>query len=31
VNWTAVTNLTLYFSDPAAPDYDHRFYMFREK
>jgi hypothetical protein len=31
VNWTVVTNLTLYFSDPGAPDYDHRFYMFREK
>ena len=31
VNWTLVTNLTLYFSDPGAPDYDHRFYTFREK
>ena len=28
-NWTLVTNLTLYFSDPAAADYDHRFYVFR--
>ena len=27
--WTLVTNLTLYFSDPAAADYDHRFYTFR--
>jgi hypothetical protein len=27
--WTLVTNLTLYFSDPAATDYDHRFYAFR--
>jgi hypothetical protein len=31
VNWTLVTNLTLYFSDPAATNYDHRFYRFREK
>jgi len=27
--WTLVTNLTLYFSDPAATDHDHRFYAFR--
>jgi hypothetical protein len=31
VNWTLVTNLTFYFSDPNAPDYDHRFYKFRAK
>jgi len=31
VNWTLVTNLTLYFSDPNAPNYDHRFYKFSEK
>jgi len=31
VNWTPVTNLTLYFRDPNSSDYDHRFYQFREK
>ena len=31
VNWTLVTNLSLYFSEPGATDYDHRFYIFREK
>ena len=31
LNWTLVTNLTFYFSDPNAPDYDHRFYSFRAK
>ncbi len=31
VSWTLVTNLSFYFSDPSAPDYDHRFYTFREK
>ena len=31
VNWTLVTNLSLYFSEPGATNYDHRFYIFREK
>jgi len=31
VNWTLVTNLNFYFNDPAAPDYDHRFYKFLGK
>jgi hypothetical protein len=31
VNWTLVTNLSFYFNDPNAPDYDHRFYTFRLK
>jgi hypothetical protein len=30
-HWTQVTNLTFYFSDPNAPDYDHRFYKFLAK
>lgn len=31
VNWTEVTNINFYFSDPNAPDYDHRFYKFIKK
>ncbi len=31
VNWTLVTNLNFYFSEPGATNYDRRFYEFREK
>ncbi|MBC8097225.1 MAG: hypothetical protein H7Y43_15580 [Akkermansiaceae bacterium] len=31
VNWTIVTNASLYFRDPDATNYDQRFYRFRVK
>ncbi|MEO5802786.1 MAG: L-type lectin-domain containing protein [Verrucomicrobiota bacterium] len=31
VNWTLVTNLNFYFSEPVATNYDRRFYQFRER
>jgi hypothetical protein len=29
-DWVLVTNLHLYFTDPNAPDYDHRFFVFQK-
>jgi hypothetical protein len=30
-DWILVTNLNIYFTDPNAPDYDHRFFTFGER